>query len=357
MTVLNSIEKSQRAGGGSLLHRISRAILRHALRYVRSALCRWAGAAIAALLLAVLPALAQEPSTRPRSPSPNSLNLQVVALKHLEAEAAARMIAELGLPACVSQASGDRIVLRGEPNELKTIAEQFLPLVDVPENTPNASEPGPEVIPIRHRNAEDVLHIIRGMTSNPRLTLDELNQLLIVGARAGEISAIRQLVEQVDRPTRSIRLHFFFIRAAICGGAGEADSALPPELATVAKSLSQNGFGRLAIMAPMVVSVGEGGQYRSEAVLNAGSGEGGESLRFEVKGQVRLGASAGAAHVALVASMGGKYCRDERSWQDTHFHLDTAVETKVGDFVILAAAPGSSASGDAVALALRVTVD
>ena len=82
-----------------------------------------------------------------------------------------------------------------------------------------------------------------------------------------------------------------------------------------------------------------------------------DDLEFSVEGTARLSVGGDDAWLTVRGRVSGKYIRKQGADGETYFELDTTVATKLGNYVILAAAPSSTASGDAVALVVRLTAE
>jgi len=304
---------------------------------------------------------AQEPPKPPAQPSTRAdssdRTLKVVTLKHADANSVVSTLKQLDVPLSASATGPQTVVLRGSPAEVQKVMDTLIAAVDVP-GVVGGSARSPEVIPVRHYPIREISKLVRSVAQKASLAVDETRHTIVVDGTEEERRAIREVLKQIDWPTRSAKVHLYFLRGAIGGAGSEKEMQLPSDLVPVAKTLAQNGFGRLSLIAPIVIGVEEGQRFESKTRLQLGEEAAGhDDLQFNVEGVVRLASGADDAWLTLRGRMGGKYSRIKDTDAETVFELDTSVATKLGNYVILAAAPSSTASGDAVALVVRLTAE
>ncbi len=305
--------------------------------------------------------LAQEASKAPAQPSNRAdagdPTLKVVTLKHADAPSVDSTLRQLGVPLSSSVTGPQTLVLRGDPPEIQRVIDTLIALVDVPGVTGKSAR-SPEVIPVRNYPIKEIGGLVRSVAQKASLGIDEIRRTIVIDGTEDEKRAVRELLKQIDRSTRSATIHFYFLRGAIGGASPEKEAQLPTDLLPVGKTLVQNGFGRLSLIAPIVIGVEEGQRFESKGRLHLdGDATGADDLTFNVEGAVRLTSGADDAWLTLRGRMLGNYTRNKDADAETAFELDTSVATKLGHYVILAAAPSSTASGDAVALVVRITAD
>jgi hypothetical protein len=308
---------------------------------------------------------AQE-SSQPAAPPSNRADagdrtLKVVTLKHADAHSVVSTLKQLGVSLAASVTGPQTIVLHGYPPEVQKVMDTLIAAVDVP-GVAEGSARSAEIIPVRHYPIQEIGGLARNVAPKSALGIDEIRRTIVVNGSEDEKRAVRELLKQIDWPTRSAKVHFYFLRAAIGGATSEKETQLPPDLLPIGKTLAQNGFGRLSVIAPFVIGVEEGQRFESKGRLHLdGDAVSADDLTFNVQGVVRLAAGGDDASLSLRGRMGGQYSRnkhmDTGTDAETVFELDTAVVTKLGNYVILAAAPSSTASGDAVALVVRMTAE
>ena len=317
--------------------------------------------ALAAILGGIAPlGFAQEPTDQPAEQRTrfDNADTAVVPLSHGWCSELSKALRELGLPLRSSCGSATMLILHGPAEHVAEVRDQLIPLMDRPDVSRESEANA--FIQLAHQPTEDLLDLLH--TAAPgrytRIALDELSRMLVVHASEPELDAIRRLVEQIDKPTRSMNVQAYFIRAGIEGEAKPENDELPRTLAPVAETLAESGFGEVSLMAPVVVMVDEGRLFRQESVLKTQGNDGvGDDLRFLVEGIAHLDSENGIVQLEVKAAAQGKYTNSDLSGGGTEFEVSTTVVAKVGAYVILAAAPASTADGDAIAVAVRVTHD
>ena len=111
-------------------------------------------------------------------------------------------------------------------------------------------------------------------------------------------------------------------------------------------------------MAPVIISVEEGRPFEQQSLLRTSDGKGAaDELRFHVQGRARLNGDSRIVQLEVQANVYGEYQTAPTVEHDAHFELHTTMAVKLGDYVVLAAAPSSSASGSAIAVVVSVTAD
>ncbi len=111
-------------------------------------------------------------------------------------------------------------------------------------------------------------------------------------------------------------------------------------------------------MSPVIISVEEGRAFEQQSLLRTDDGQGvADELRFQVQGRARLNGGSRIVQLEVEANVYGEYQTAPTVEHDTHFELRTTMAVKLGDYVVLAAAPASSASGSAIAVVVSVTAN
>jgi hypothetical protein len=173
--------------------------------------------------------------------------------------------------------------------------------------------------------------------------------MLVVRGAEPQIEAVKRLVQAIDRPAPGLTLHFFFIRGNIGDAESERESHLPQELAGVSKTLLANGLNQLSLVAPVVINARGGEDFETHARLGLPR-EGSEAVSLNVSGLAEVLPEAQIVHLEVRASV-------DVGTMSTAFSTATTVSTKLGAYTVLAAAPGTTMDGEAIAVALRVTSD
>lgn len=319
-------------------------------------------AALGLLPHLLVPTCLAQDSTKPAVQPSNRAEtgdrtLKVVTLKHADANSVVSTLKQLDVPLSSSATGPQTVVLRGSPADVQKVIDTLIAAIDVP-GVGDGSGRSPEVIPVRHYPIKEVGGLVSRVLQKGSLAIDETRHTIVVNGTEEERRAIREVLKQIDWPTRSAKVHFYFLRATIGGATSEKDTLLPPDLLPIGKTLVQNGFGRLSLIAPIVIGVEEGQRFESNSRLHLGEEAAGhDDLQFNVQGVARLASGGDDAWLTLRGRMVGKYSRNKDADAETVFELDTSVATKLGNYVILAAAPSSTASGDAVALVVRLTAE
>lgn len=302
----------------------------------------------------------QAVSGDPKS-SKTTSTTRVVALTHLDAHALARTLGKLHLPVRVSPTDNNRILLYGSSARVNDVIE-LIGELDVPE----ASEEGAadiHFIPLGQYPPGELLALIETVATSysTRVAMDEVNGMLVVQGGEREIARIRRLVEAVDKPSQSVTIYFYFIRASIGSDFDPEDHDLPKALAPVARTIIENGFGDPSLLATVIVTVDEGRRFEQKARLQGTTdNKVTEVLEFSVSGAARLQPNRDLVQIELSVVVEGGYSEGEETFLsagETVFSMKTAVATKLGGYVVLAAGPGSTATGNAIVLVIQVNAD
>lgn len=306
-------------------------------------------------LLVCLESQAQEP---PKQTTLPNMVTHVIELAHLDAYQLAHAIDELGLPVNAVGMSESKLVLRGLEDNVKRVQRDLIDRLDVA-GAGSSSKLITEFLPLSGIRSEGLMPALRTVTTGgpTRLAIDEINQMLIVRGPSNAIEEIKKLLTQIEKPATTLTLQFSFIRANI----GEKDTwdltPLTGAMKTIAETLEENGFLSPSLMAPIVVVIDEGQSFDSESTLRTVHEEGmaEDNLLLKVRGEARLQPNSRLVRLNINAYVGGKYTDPEIGGGETHFEAETTIAAKLGSYVILAAAPGSTARGDTIALVVRVT--
>ncbi len=299
---------------------------------------------------------------QPTQPPPPDIVTKVIELAHLDAYEAAHAIGELPLPVSAVGMGETKLVLSGTSKDIQRVLEDLITPLDVP-TAGGSSKMITEFLPLAGIRTDDLMSALRTVTTGTptRLAIDEINRMLVVRGTSDAIAEIKGLLAQLEKPVKSLTLHFSFIRTSI-GKRDTTDLApLPNALKPVAKTLEENGFANPSLMAPVVVVANEGQRFESESALRTVYDEQAleENLVFTVTGGARLQEDRNLVHLNVDAKIQGEYLDESEGIAngEAHFHAATTIAAKLGSYVILAAAPGSTARGDTIALVVRVTAN
>ncbi|NOT02012.1 MAG: hypothetical protein HOP29_15465 [Phycisphaerales bacterium] len=280
--------------------------------------------------------------------------IQVIPVKHGNAHEILRVFQPLNLKVCVAvDGTTNSLVVRGAPAAVASAAELTATL-DRPSEAPNVGDP--VFIEVKHRDVEDLCAMIQKNfdLGSTRVGIDPINHLLIVNGNRDAAARIRALVERVDTPRAPLRLTFFFIRGEILNDGNVADAgsapALPAKLRPVAAVLAETGFTNMELSAPLTTNATEDSFFSAGGRLAGGNSQG--AMEFQVEGKVRPSSQPGHASIEVRGDV--EFIPAEGSAPNTMFRAETTLVTRLGDYVVVAAAPSSLTSGEAMALVVRV---
>ena len=331
----------------------------------------WAGLLVSFMLPL---SIAQESSTASARKTPTG-TVHVHHLSHTTGDAVIEALQALDLRVLAAKAGPNMVVLQGSEEDIQkaigVIAHMDIPETMLGEGLETA------VFSLAIEPTSDLLELVDTIVETPGsgIALDEVSRMLVVRATDDEIDAVEELIEKIDRPRESLMVHFFFIGATIGGTSTSDRSQLPPALTPIAKTLSDNGFGNLLLLAPITVVAHGSQEFDSDSTLRFGdkpadkpstwstderTKEAAEEkenyLTFSVEGVARLEPDDKTVQLTVEASMYGKFPDEESHGSfDANFNVDTTIALKLDSYVILAASPSSTSRGNAVALVVRVT--
>ena len=280
----------------------------------------------------------------------------VIELAHASCVSVRNALNELSLPLQAACAADSTVILQAPPEVLERVRKEVIPRIDVPDAMPTSRTTA--YIQLGHHPTGDLMGLLR--TAAPgrhtRVAIDEVNRLLVVHGTEEDISAIREVIRHVDRPAHSLTVFFYFIRADVGVDFDPEYSDLPKGLLPVARSLRENGFGVPTLLGSVILTVNEGQPFEQDSILQTTAPEGiGDQLRFLVSGIARLNVEEELVQLKVEALVEGKYVNDEAVGGETEFEVSTTVGAKLDTFVVLGAGPATTAKGNAVAVAVRVT--
>lgn len=280
--------------------------------------------------------------------------IQVLPVKHANAHEILRVFQPLGLSVSVAvDTTSNSLVVRG-PSAAVTAAAELAASLDRPSEAPSAGDP--VFIQVKHRDVDDVFQLIHQNydIGKTRVGADPVNHLLMVTGNQTDAARIRAFVERIDTPKAPLRLTFFFIRGEIVNEGNAADAAgsgaaLPPKLAPVAAVLAETGFANMELSAPLTTNTTEDNDFSAGGRLAGGSNGG--ALEFLVEGTVRPSPQPGHARIEVRGEV--HFLPTGEAPASTLFRVETTLITRLGDYVVVAAAPSSMTSGEALALVVR----
>ena len=284
---------------------------------------------------------------------------EVIQLREVDLDQAMELVQELyghRLQAVTGAYDTDRLILRG-PVTVVADAMELILKVDV------AGAPAPDAttafIPVQTYPIEHIAPLVASLylEGAAQLGVDHVNRQLVVSGSPEGIAVIRDIVRSIDRPKQTLRLEFAFLRGEVGGASGNDAAVLPAAMMPAAKTLHDNGFGGLTLMAPLIVLVDAGKRFDASSTLAYGDQTPHEILQFHVEGEAQMHPGSEQFELELTATMEGQRTRrgtdgpQIRAW----FSIETSVTTRLGVYTVLAAAPSSTEHGSAIALLIRVT--
>ncbi len=280
----------------------------------------------------------------------------VINLTHQSAYQVADVLNSLELRIHAAAIGPKRLLLRGMKKDIDAIAHGIIPQIDLPDDDGSTKT---EFIPLGSHDARGLTKLLEAVAteSTTRFAIDPANRMLIARANEPELRFIRELMEVVEQPTQALTLQFFFIRGKIGSDQESNQPPLPKMLRPVTNTLRANGLGSLSLLAPIIVAADANEWFDTRATHRPKqeSGEGQDDLTFDVRGQARI-QSGDVVQMTVEAGMKGTYePTSDAGEKQAGFSLETTLTVKLGSYIILGASPGSTAEGDAIALAVRVT--
>jgi hypothetical protein len=285
---------------------------------------------------------------------------KVIGVQNLRVDEAVGLIEEMyggELYSWAAVQGTGRVVLRGEQsvvdNALNLIRE-----VDVEDAAQESLDEVTEYLPVRTYPMERVTPLLQGLNVNMRrlnAAVDHVNRQLILTGEKNEVGAVKQLLAQVDQPESTLALHFFFIHSAVGPASDPEYLDLPESLLPTAKALVENGFENPKLMGLLIVRANSTQEFESNWAQDQ-EVDGAQRLQFNLKGTAQVQRGSDTVQLGVTAQM-----RGHRATRDqpvaTVFELESTLSVKLGSYVVLAAAPSTTESGSAIALAVRVTQD
>lgn len=279
----------------------------------------------------------------------------VISLTHANAHSVVDAIETLQLGVQVAVASDTTLILHGPERNVEYILTSLITELDVPDGMSDERDTEYMLLPrIPDGDFIDLIHAA-APGQRTRIAFDEGTRLLVVHATTSELKAIRRVVDEVSKPPASLTVSFYFIRGRIGAEKGN-QTPLPKGLADVGATLLEHGFSELSLMSPVIISVTEGQAFEQQSVLRTMDGNGvPEDLHFHVQGRARLNSDSKIVQMQVEANVHGEYQTPDWGQTHTQFETNTTIAVRLGRYVVLAAAPSSSASGSAIAVVVTVS--
>ncbi len=297
------------------------------------------------------------------SSEPEMAEIRVFRLKHAEPHSVARTVAELFSKRHLAVAVDARLnalIVRDASGGLNLASvERLITDLDKPDDAEGLTLT--EIVKLKHRDAEDVVTVLRRSHEHMPVEtgFDSASQSVLLTGRRDQVKELASLIDEIDKPQEPIRLSFFFLKGQRDGedpsASEQAISELPEELRPVGRSLVKSGFARPGLLAPLSANTMEDARFQTAGFIS--TGEHLEGLDLHINGRVRQGTRSGTTRVEIESEV-IRAKRDPREAgviRHAVFRLQTTLVAKLGDYVVLAAAPSSNeAANELLALVVRV---
>ena len=275
---------------------------------------------------------------------------KVVTIAHADARTIAEAVGNIDPWIEVTAAGPHLLLIRGPKSEVERVVRDVVEPMEEPQ-TGRASGSQPAFIPLPRTPSRDFSSMALAMLDPERrssIAIDNANRLLAVRGTEAEVEAIRQLVSQLNRPKKSIGIHCFFLSGRLGSGGSNGGKKLPDDLEPVAAILDKSGLGGASLLAPVIVMTNDGERFSTQSALEVTDDSGDiENLSFRITGRASLDAGS-AVQLEVKGIVVGTDAKD------TRYQIETTVSTKIGSYVVLAAAPSTTLVGDYIALVVRV---
>lgn len=311
---------------------------------------------VGCVLAMTLPVVAEESGGG--GSSDQQMVQRVVQLHHADAAEATDLIRSTLRCRSGVDARTNSVVISG-PADQVAAAEQMLAKLDVP-----ASEDADEssaLVRLGRGSSDRIMDLIRTQLSRrTSVAFDPDTGLLALRGSAAEIQAVREFITQMEaqadeengrtRPTPAVRVSFFFLIAQTDPeNQGDANSRppAPDALSPAVDVLQENGFYRPALLMPLLVHVESDEGYNVSGRTDLD----GTPLVVEINGDAEIASSGDTANLYVNASI----VEDTESGEGGKqvFEIGSRLSARIGDLVVLAAAPIAD-GGLATALVVRI---
>ncbi len=277
---------------------------------------------------------------------------KVMTIAHTDAERLAKVLEYIEPGLRVAATDSQTLVLQGPEATVNRVVRDVVGPMDSPQ-TQLMTDAAPVFVPLPSISSEDFPSMALAMLDpelRSSIAIDTASRLLVIRGSEAEVDAIRELVSQLSQPKRPIGIHCYFLRGRMGSGTSSPAAALPDDLKPIAATLAKSGLGGAALLAPVIVSTNDGEYFSTHSSLKVTDDTGGaEYLSFDIEGRASLDAG-NVVQLELEGMVSGTYGRDKR----TNYKINTTVSTKMGSYVVLAAAPSTTLVGDYIALVARV---
>ncbi|MCK6483598.1 MAG: hypothetical protein HUU22_05715 [Phycisphaerae bacterium] len=300
--------------------------------------------------------------SRPERPAPETI--RVIAVKYANSRDLAGLVAATGLSGRVSDDSRtNSIVYTGTNDELERVV-RLIGELDRPIEKEAAGGFASRSLKLRHRSSDELAATAAAAFQPSDRTMRILsdsarNHIIITGFESGIERAIA-LIESLDTPTATAQLEFVLFHADLTRRPGGLP--LPEDLADVGKELSKLGeyklLGRLStVVAEREPFEVEGSIGRELAVEISGmlvqAAEDGVRLRLNARMRLIRPDGGGSDEIAPRSASQPATGRGSDS-PIGEFRVQSTLIARVGDTVVVGAAPAGWKPGESAVLVVRV---
>ncbi len=312
-----------------------------------------------------------EPGQEQQDSQRDVAKVRVIALQHASAHEIGGIVGNVVVGARVIADERTNSIIVAGSDETVARVEDLAAKLDVPRPDP-LTELQTRYYELKYPIRDNAMAMIQRLAAASRVAAD--GRLLAAQGPEGDLTTIAQLVEKLNAsysapatadgtPPRAITANFFFIETRMDGGDAQNAVSLPGALQPVAATLEQNGFHNASLLAPLMVNLVEspgGNEFHLEGSAGA---EG--AIDVDLSGTVRSAPGSQRVDLSVRAQLmeraevqTGRSIQGQAATATINrkiFTIETRLEVKLGDYVILAATPSSAGDGRAIALAVRAT--
>ena len=288
------------------------------------------------------------------------IRMKIYALEHADPREVASLLSHSLQLNRVGSDQASRSVIVTAPERMFAGVEELIAAIDVPPRTPAAKELAEEmwtkVYALKHADSDNVANLLSRSLRLRTVASDKSSRSVVVTAPKRLVAEVERLLDAIDvrapapKEALSLQIEFFFLQARLHPGE-EVASELADVLKPVAAALAESGIHQPVLLAPLVVQVGSDEEFTQEGLVGQTDG----IILIDVKGEAERGELDGTVELEVRATMKGPIRTGNQVQYQSVFELNTTLTFALGDYIVLAAAPGQTDYGDVIALVVRVT--
>jgi len=298
-------------------------------------------------------------ATRGRRGGPRmQFNPVVIQLRHADCVDVARLIEYLAPQSASHPDVRTNCIVYSGPDDTIEAVRKLINELDRPVEESHSLDIA--MISVQHRNANELAKQISKMLggsrqSQMRVSADETRSAVLLNGSKPMVESARAILKQLDTPAGSANIEFAFFHAYQDKDQDNLEATIPPDLTEIAKELKR--FGALELLGRLSIVAVEHERFNVEGCIA-------QDLSAVVKGKLaRVGDDDTVtllleAFVRLEKAQKARPTNDEgkamRRGLSPTFQLETAIQTRRGDYVGLGSAPSGWSSGESIILVLHV---